>query len=839
MTGGLDLDAIGEGLPFAEVLGELRSAVASRGVAVVQAPPGSGKTTLAPPLLAECVDGRVVVTGPRRVTVRSAAHRIAHLTGTQVGEIVGYTVRGERHVGRSTRIELVTPGVLVRRLLTDPELGGTAAVVLDEIHERALDTDLLLGMLAEVRQLRDLPLVAMSATLDAPTVAEVLADDAGPAPLVDSEGALHPLDISWAPAPGPRTDSRGVTRDFLAHVARTTAEHHDTGGDTLVFVPGAREVDRVVEQLRGLVPDADVLPLHGRLGPRDQDRATGAREGDSSRIIVSTNLAESSLTVPGVRLVIDAGLSREPRRDAARDMSGLVTVQASRASMTQRAGRAARLGPGRAVRLVEESAWSRAPEHVTPQITTADLTETALTLAAWGSPRGEGMPLLTPPPASAIAAAEDGLRGLGLVDDDGRVTADGLAASRVPADPRLARALIDGARHVGRTAAAQVVAALSDDIRSDDGDLARLVADLRSGRARESSRWRREVDRLSRLVPADPHGAGLTVDGVGLVAALAHPGRIARRVDDGPTYLLASATRAALPAGSPLRHQEWLVVADVARADGRVAAGTGAVIRLAAALTREEAETAGSGLLVQEVRADLGEGRVTAREVVALGAIELSSTPVRADAATGAEAVGRALAARGLDLLQWSAAADGLRRRLAALHHHLGDPWPDVSDAALTARLDEWLGPELQRIATGTPVGRIDLTDPLRRLLPWPEATRLDELAPERLPVPSGSSAAITWPPHDDPSAAPVLAVKLQECFGLAETPRLVDGRVPVLFHLLSPARRPLAVTDDLASFWSGPYAQVRAEMRGRYPKHPWPEDPWTAPATSRVKRRG
>lgn len=834
----MDLARIGAGLPFAEAVPDLRAGVTTRGVAVVQAPPGSGKTTLAPPLVADCVPGRIVVTGPRRVAVRAAAHRLAHLTGTAVGELAGYTVRGDRQLRADARIEFVTPGVLVRRLLTDPELTGTAAVLLDEVHERALDTDLLLGMLAEVRQLRDLPLVAMSATLDAPAIARLLDD----APVIDSPGALHPLTIRWAPAPTPRTDARGVTRDFLHHVAATTADHHDEGGDTLVFVPGAREVDRVVDELRGLVPGADVLPLHGRLAPRDQDRATGEHDGDAARIIVSTDLAESSLTVPGVRLVIDAGLSREPRRDAARDMSGLVTVQASRASMTQRAGRAARLGPGTAVRLIEESAWSRAPEHVTPQITTADLTETALTLAAWGSPRGEGLPLLTPPPSATIAAAEATLQGLGLVDDDGRITPDGEAAAKVPADPRLARALLEGAPIVGSKAAAEVVAALADDVRSDDGDLARLVADLRSGRGRDSGRWRREVERLARLVPPggppgdEPRTAGH--DAVGVVAALAHPGRIARRVGDGPSYLLASGTRAALPAGNPLRHHEWIVGADVARAEGRVAAGTGAVIRLAAGLTRDEAETAGAGLRVREVRADFGEGRITARQVDAIGAIELSSTPVRVDAATGADAVARALAGRGLDLLSWSPAADALRRRLAVLHYQLGDTWPDVSDEALGARLAEWLGPELQRIATGTPVAKVDLTDPLRRLLPWPEATRLDELVPERLAVPSGSRVAITWPEHDDPSAAPVVAVKLQECFGLAESPRLLDGRLPVLFHLLSPARRPLAVTDDLASFWSGPYAQVRAQMRGRYPKHPWPEDPWTAPATARTKRR-
>lgn len=830
---GFDLDRIGEGLPFADALPDLRAAVATRGLAVVQAPPGSGKTTLAPPLVADLVAGRVVVTGPRRVAVRAAAHRLAQLTGGRVGDLVGYTVRGERRVGTGTRVEFVTSGVLVRRLLADPELGGVGAVVLDEVHERALDSDLLLGMVSEVRQLRDLALVAMSATLDAPAVADLLADTRGPAPLVDSPSALHPLRTIWAPSSAPRTDTRGVTRDFLEHVAVTTAQHH-SAGDALVFLPGAREVDRVVERLRTLAPAAEVLPLHGRLSPREQDRATSG--GGAPRIIVSTDLAESSLTVPGVRLVVDAGLSREPRRDAARDMSGLVTVQASRASMIQRAGRAARLGPGTAVRLIEESTWSRAPEHVTPQISTADLTDAALTLAAWGSPRGEGVPLLTPPPGAAITAAEDVLRALGLVDEVGRITREGEAAAAIPTDPRQARALLDGATLVGSMPAAEVIAALADDHRAADGDLTRLVGELRSGRAAGSARWRAEVERLSRLAP---DGARLaTSDPTGLVTALAHPGRIARRVGQGETYLFASGTRAALPAGSPLRHHEWIAVADVARAEGRAAAGTGAVIRLAAGITRSDAELAGARLRVHQVRAELSGGRVLAREVDALGAIELSSTPVRADRETGTAAVATALAERGLDVLVWSPAADALRRRMAVLHHHVGEPWPDVSDGALAARLEDWLGPELGRVAAGTPIDRIDLVDPLRRLLPWPAAARLDELTPERLEVPSGSRVRITWPPYDDPAGPPVIAVKLQECFGLAGTPRLVGGRVPALFHLLSPARHPLAVTDDLASFWSGPYTQVRAQMRGRYPKHPWPQDPWTAPATARTKRR-
>lgn len=852
-AGPFDLGAVGRGLPFAEALPQLRAALEARGVAVVRARPGAGKTTLVPPAVADLLAGRdgprrVVVTGPRRVVVQAAARRLAALTGTRVGGLVGSTVRGDRQVGRETVVEFVTAGVLVRRLLGDPELAGVGAVVLDEVHERGLDTDLLVGMLGEARALRpDLVLVAMSATLDVPALAEVLGGEDGPAPVVDHASAQHPLEVVWAPPAGPRTDARGVSGTFLTHVARTAAERHaralagDPDVDALVFVPGAREVDRVVEQVARLAPATEVLALHGRLDPRAQERAVSGRgPGDPPRVVVSTALAESSLTVPGVRLVVDGGLSREPRRDLRRDMSGLVTVQASRAAMTQRAGRAARLGPGTVVRCLDERTFANAPEHTSPEIVSSDLAGALLTLAAWGSPRGDGMALLTAPPAGAARAAEDVLRALGLVDEDGRITDLGLRVARVPADPREARALLAGAPLVGARAAAEVVAALADDHRAQDGDLAGLLAALRAGRAPGAARWRTQVDRLERLAPGAPGERGADVppeDVAGLVTALAHPSRVARR--DGATWLLASGTRAALPPGSPLQHHAWIAVADVARAEGRAAAGTGAVVRLAAGLGEGTAALATRALRSREVRATFVDGRVVARQVDAVGAIELASTPVRPSPAAGARAVADALARDGLGILSWSASADALRRRLALLHRVLGAPWPDVSDEALAARAEEWLGPELRRLATGTPVDRVDLTDPLRRLLPWPEAARLDELVPERLEVPSGSRVAVDYPPHDDPDGRPVVAVKLQECFGLADTPRLVDGRVPVLFHLLSPARRPLAVTDDLASFWAGPYAQVRAEMRGRYPRHPWPEDPWTAPATARTKRRG
>ncbi|MFC9334970.1 ATP-dependent RNA helicase [Arthrobacter sp. NPDC057009] len=901
-----NLDSIGSGLVFAESLGELAGVLQKQGAggaAVVQAPPGTGKTTLVPPLVANLAQGstaegqpRIVVTQPRRVAARSAARRLAALDGTKLGDRVGYTVRGERQAGPATLIEFVTPGILLRRLLADPGLEGTAAVILDEVHERGLETDLLVGLLAEVRQLRgDLMVVAMSATLDAPRFAALLggneegnedgnmggehggeADGGGPAPVVDCPSALHPLETAWAPAPAARLDGRGVTRAFLDHVADTAAASHaealaaDPGTDALVFLPGVWEVSHVAGQLRTRVgPGVEILELHGQASPAAQDRAVSGRQpGEPSRIIVSTALAESSLTVPGVRLVVDSGLSREPRRDAGRGMTGLVTVSCSRASAEQRAGRAARQGPGKVVRCYDQKTLGAAPAHQTPEIAVSDLTGAALILACWGAPAGRGLALPDTPPPLAMADATEVLRELGAVGDDGHATELGKALARIPADPRLGRALLVGSALLeerkagagsasparpGFGTAAEVVAAVAGDQRANGADLPRLVSTLRSGKDPAARRWAEEARRLDTLARQAATGVGLPLvevpsvelpagnaEQVGMVVALAFPDRVARRVPgDGPErYLLTSGTRAGLPAGSPLAGHEWLAVAEVARADGRDAAGTGAVIRSAAPLTADAAEAAAAHLLRDSVEAAFSQGKVTARRERRLGAIVLSSTPVPASAADGHAAVARAVEEQGLGVIGWSTSADELRRRLALLHRELGDPWPDMSEQALLARLDDWLGPELEALAGGVSTSGIDLADPIRRLLPWPDAARLGELAPEFLEVPSGSRVRIDYPQAEDDGGRPVVAVKLQECFGWDRTPRLADGKVAVQFHLLSPARRPLAVTDDLASFWSGPYAQVRAEMRGRYPKHPWPEDPWTATATARTNAR-
>lgn len=841
-----DLAAIGAGLSFAAALDELSTTLDTSTSAVVSAPPGTGKTTLVPPLLASRSSGRVIVTQPRRVAARAAARRLAQLDGTPLGTRVGFTVRGERAVARETQVEFVTAGVLLRRLLSDPGLTGVDAVIIDEVHERALETDLLIGLLSEVRELRDdLVLIAMSATLDAARIAAVIGTDDEPAPIVDHDVPAFPLTERWAPSPVPRLDERGVTWGFLDHVAQTTASaarelvREDPAADVLVFAPGAREVSEIARRVRDTTDAFDVRELHGQMPAAEQDAVIrGRRPDEPARIIVTTSLAESSLTVPGVRLVVDTCLARAPQRDVGRGMTGLVTSAASRSSCVQRAGRATRQGPGTVVRCIDERTYATAPARPTPEIASSDLADAALLLACWGAPGGAGLRLIDPLPAVNLADAVTVLHGLGAIDDEGRATDEGRSLARIPTDPRLARALRDGGPVVGARLAAEIVALLGGDLRTADSDVAQALITLRGGRTPDARRWRSDADRLERMIASTP-GVRADLDSVGLVIALAFPERVARRVDrsaGGATFLLASGTRAGVT--GPLAAVEWLAIADVARASGRASAGTGAIIRSAATLTEVQMERAASHLITDRVEAEFVGGRVQARRESRVGAILRSSAPVRASAVEGRDTVRRTLRRDGLSMFTWAPAAVDLRCRLALLHRELGAPWPDVSDAGLLVDLDAWLAPELDSLAGGTPAARLELASALRRLLPWPEAVRLDELVPERLEVPSGSRIRITYPAPDEPDARPVVAVKLQECFGWAETPRLVDGRVPVLFHLLSPAGRPLAVTDDLTSFWSGPYAHVRAEMRGRYPKHPWPEDPWAAVPTKHTKGR-
>jgi ATP-dependent helicase HrpB len=609
------------------------------------------------------------------------------------------------------------------------------------------------------------------------------------------------------------------------------------------------EIRRTASALAGVESEYapqgfDVVSLHGRLSPAEQDAALSP--GPRRRVVLATSIAESSLTVPGVRAVVDAGLARVPRVDHRRGLAGLVTLRESAAVAEQRAGRAGREAPGHAFRCWPEGELlNRFPE---PEIKTADLTRLALDLAAWGTPDGSGLRWWDAPPEGPLRAGQAVLRALGAVDEAGAITERGTRMAELGLHPRLARALLDGAAEVGARAAAEVVAVLDDDTLAAGVELDRELARLRSGEAPGSGRWKGEARRLAGLV----RGVGSSVPGAGrergpgsvsgpraapgsaFVVGLAHPERLARRRAPGsPVYLMTGGTAVELPAGSPLAAVEWLAVAVADRRPGEVHGR----IRLAAPADQELAEQVASALLVDGDEVVWRDGDLVARRVRRLGAILLEERPLRRPAAALVRAaLVEGLRTDGLGLLRWSRAASSLRARLALLHDVLRQSWPAVDDEALLAgieRPDGWLAGPLSNARRRADLESIDLVAALRNLVGWPLAARIDELAPERITVPSGSHIAL-----DYASGRPVLPVKVQEAFGWRATPRIADGRVPVLLHLLSPAGRPTAVTDDLESFWDNGYPQVRSELRGRYPKHPWPEDPRTAEPTKRTTRR-
>ncbi len=856
-------------LPVRPALPPLVAALRSAGAAVLVAPPGTGKTTLAPLAVADAVDGRVIVAEPRRLATRAAARRMAALLGERVGDRVGYAVRGERRAGPRTRVEVVTTGLLVRRLHHDPELAGVGAVLLDECHERQLDADLALAFTVESRAaLRpDLWLLAMSATPEADRFAALLGG-AAPAPVVRAASALHPVTRVWAPPPrpAPPPGAGPVDRSLLDHVAATVRRAlRERDGDLLVFLPGVGEIAAVGGRLADLRDSVDVLRLHGRQGGTEQDAAL--TPGQRRRVVLATAVAESSVTVPGVRTVVDAGLSRVARLDLARGLGALVTVPVSRATATQRAGRAGREAPGHVYRCWSQATHERLPAQPEPEIATADLTGFALELAAWGAPDGTGLALPDPPPAAAMTVARETLSTLGALDPDGRITTRGRAIAAAGAHPRLARALLDGAARVGTDRAAEVVALLAEETAAGPGDdLTAAWRRLRTGTdPAATARWRTEVRRLRAALPATANGPSdrgdRRPDGVadrsaptgpnqhgrrpddgpaalpddlaaGLLVGLAYPERLARvRRPGGSAYLMSGGTAAELAPGSALAGANWLAVAVADRSPGTPTAR----VRLAAVLDEATAREAGGPLLRAGREVGWSGTDVVAREVVRLGAIELVERPLhRPDPGEVSAALLTGLRDGGLDLLTWTPSARALRERLAFCRHALGGDWPDVSDTALLAGAPDWLGPELATARRRADLARIDVAGALRRLVPWPLAGRLDELAPERITVPSGSRIRVDY---TDP-AAPVLAVRLQETFGWAEAPHVGGGRVPVLLHLLSPAGRPVAVTADLASFWRSGYRQVRAELRGRYPRHPWPEDPTTAAPTRQAGRR-
>ncbi|KGJ20003.1 ATP-dependent helicase HrpB [Paracoccus sanguinis] len=798
-----------EPLPIDAALPALRAALADHGRAVLVAPPGAGKTTRVPLALMDQIPGRIVMLEPRRLAARAAAERMAATLGEAVGARVGYRIRGEAVPG--ARIEVVTEGILTRMIQSDPSLDGVGAVIFDEFHERSLNADLGLALVWEARcALRpDLAVLVMSATLAAEPVAALLDD----APVVRSEGQAFPVETRWLPRPLP------AGARLVSEAARliAQAEAETEAGTILAFLPGEGEIRRVAALLDS---GAEVLPLYGAL-PAEAQRAALAPPGARRRIVLATAIAETSLTIPGVTVVVDAGRARRARFDPGSGMSRLVTERVSRAEADQRRGRAGRVAPGDCYRMWARAEEGALPGFAPPEMLTADLAGLALELAVWGG--GEGLAFLTPPPEAGLAEARALLEGLGALDAAGRITAHGRAMAALPLHPRLAHMLLTAGRGAAPLAA---LLAERDPLRGAPADLGLRLAALADPRGYADrhpwpadrptvERIRLEARRLRRMVPDGPPMSP------GAMAALAYPDRIGlRRKGEAPRFVLSGGKGAVLAEGDPLGAERLIVATDLdgdAR-EARVRVGAAFDEDALRALMGDRIET------VAHVAWSRREGRVLARRQDRLGALVLSDAPLD-------DPDPRAVAQAALDGLRdlglpWTPAAARLRARIA-----LVEGMPDVSDAALLADPD-WLLPHLGGARTAAALRALDLTEPLKARIGWDGQRRLDEAAPAAFTTPLGRRI-----PIDYDAETPTISARLQELFGVTRHP--TAGRRPLRIELMSPGAKPIAVTTDLPGFWAGGYAEVRKEMRGRYPRHPWPEDPTAADPTLRAKPRG
>jgi len=807
--------------PVDEILPQLIATLRDHPVVILEAPPGTGKTTRVPPALLQVPglgEQKIVMLEPRRIAAVGAADFMARQRGEEVGHSVGYTIRYDRKVSEQTRIEVVTEGVLTRRLQSDPELTGLGIVIFDEFHERNLHSDLALALCLDAQKglCPDLKIVIMSATL----ASDQLATSLGGVPVVRSEGRMYPVEIAFA---GQDADPRELVPAVVAATRQALAQGE---GDLLVFLPGAYEIDRAVETLRRDHPGIDVCPLYGGLSLADQRRAI--EPGKRRKVVVATNVAETSLTIEGVRIVVDAGFEKRPRFDAARGLTTLDLVRISQASAKQRAGRAGRLGPGTCYRL-----WSAGREgallpQAPPEIKVADLASLALDLAGWGITDLADLAWVDPPPAGHLAAARRLLQQLGALDDRFQLTATGRRMVDLPAHPRHARLLLQ-AQDEKCAALGADLAALLAERRNRGGDLIEELRAVGSGKMlpgvdRAARFWRRRLNCADRKTAID-------LSLVARLLAVAWPDHVARkRPGSDQQYLLANGMAAELPVTSLLRGAEYLAVVDL---HGR--SRTEVQIAMAVPLPSADFEDLFGTFCAWQRRIEWDDAgqRVVAREVRAFGAIELQARPVATAAGDLRDALLGWVQKRGLDSLHWSREAAQLRERLRFASTQCPDAgFPDSHEAAMLRDLPQWLGPFLDGVRSVAQLQKVDLRQALLARLDWSARQRLDELAPERLGVPSGSHIRI-----DYSGDQPVLAVKLQELFGLTESPRIAGGRVPVLIHLLSPAGRPLQVTSDLQSFWENGYPEVKKEMKGRYPKHPWPDDPWNAEPTRRTNR--
>lgn len=835
-------------LPIDDVLPAVRDALRTAGRVVLVAPPGAGKTTRVPLALRTdpwCT-GRILVLEPRRLAARAAAHHMARLLGEDVGGTVGYRVHLESRVSARTRVEVITEGILTRMLRDDATLDGVSAVLFDEFHERSLHADLGLALTLHARALvrDDLRVAVMSATIEAAPVAALL----GGAPVVESQGRLHPVSTRHR---APRERQR--VEEFTSAAVRTALA--DDQGDVLVFLPGQGEIARTAALLDDAGPAVDVIPLFGAMPLDAQDRAIRPSPGGRRKVVLATSIAETSLTIEGVRVVIDSGLARVPRFDARSGMTRLATTRVSRASADQRRGRAGRLAPGTCYRLWAEGDDAQLLAQRTPEILEADLASLALELAAAGIDDVRALHWLDAPPEGALLQARGLLRELDALDAHGRITPHGRLVAALGAHPRLAHLVARG-HELGHGPLACDVAALLgerdlfDRVAAEgDADLADRVRALRDpefARAHRAERARvqrvrQDADALRRGLPTARDNARSTTwrgddatrdDAVGLLVALAYPDRLARQRPGEPgRYLLRNGRGATFAVPQPLGAAEWLAIADV---DGDPRESR---IWMAAAIDAADvmAHFASHGTEELVRHWDAAKRTLRLTRVSRLGAITLRERRVDAPGANeAAMSLLEIVRDEGLAVLKWDERGVRLRERLAFAHHC--DPeFPDVADDALRQSLEAWLFPALLAMGSLDALARVDVADALLARLSWKQRERLDALAPTHCVVPSGSRLPIDYAD----AAAPTLAVRLQELFGLAETPRVGDGRVPLTLQLLSPAHRPVQVTRDLAGFWARSYFDVRKDLRGRYPKHHWPENPLEAAPTARAKRRG
>ncbi|MHB8426672.1 MAG: ATP-dependent helicase HrpB [Acidiferrobacterales bacterium] len=844
-------------LPIEEAMPSLRVALSTHRSVVLQAPPGAGKTTFVPPALLDesWLAGRsIVILEPRRIAARAAAARMAQYYGEQPGDTVGYRIRFESRVSARTRIEVVTEGILARRLQADPALAGVGLVVFDEFHERHLHGDLTLALVLDSqRGLReDLRILVMSATLDGAAVSQLL----GHAPVITSPGRSFPVTVQYLE----RDPDGPLVETVVQAVVRAL---HDYEGDVLVFLPGAREIRRTRERLAGrMPPDAvEVFPLYGDLPWELQERAIRpGGPGARRRVVLATPIAETSLTIDGIRVVIDSGYARVPQFDPKSGLTRLVTQRISRASAEQRSGRAGRTAPGICLRLWNENTQRGLVPQTVAEIRGADLAPLALDLAAWGVRDAGSLSWLDQPPAAALAQARELLRELGAFDADGRISALGRRMAELPLHPRLSRMLMS-ARSAGMVALACDLAALIAErdilvgearLTCDLGVRVDALRDFRIHGRRAAQTRGADVERCTRadqasrqfrrLVSAPASEDAFAPTDVGRLLALAYPDRIAMQRTGAPSrYVLVHGRGVRLPEREVGLRYPYLAVAnaDSGAQDGAgSAANSEGLIYLAAPIDEDDLKRLFPERLRSEevVRWDGQQQCVIARREQRMGALLLSSAPLlKAAPEKLRAAVLQGVRNLGLQVLPWSKEARQWQIRVLCLRSWFpGEHWPDVSDDALLATLDDWLEPHLDGVTRREHLARLDLARILTGCLDWNQEQHLGRDAPTHLRVPSGSLIALDY----QPDAAPVLAVKLQELFGLADTPRVARDRVPVTLHLLSPARRPIQVTQDLRGFWDRTYAEVRKELKGRYPKHPWPDDPWKAVPTARSARR-